>query len=211
MTRQIVDSDGALTLARSGTEWEILWEGTFLMSSACRASERALGELASGRTLVGGLGMGFTVRAALDAGAARVDVAEISASVLRWNLGHLATCAGSPLDDERVFVQVADVATRVRAAAPATWDCILYDVDNGPSWTARPQNDALYGDDALTQIKRVLAPGGCFAVWSAQREPAFAARLASHFTDVAERAIPVEVGGRPSEDYLYVVSCKDRP
>src|SRR5262245_840520 len=111
--REIVDTDGPLTLARSGSVWEILWEGTFLMSSACRASERALGELATGRTLIGGLGMGFTVRAALDAGAEVIDVAEISPAVVRWNRGELAGCAGRPLDDPRVCVHLGDVGALV--------------------------------------------------------------------------------------------------
>jgi spermidine synthase len=200
--REIVDSDGALTLARTAGVWEILWDGTFLMSSACRSSERALGALARGRTLVGGLGMGFTVRAALDAGAASVDVVEISPAVVRWNQSLLAEVAGRPLDDPRVTVHRADVAAFVRGATH--YDCILFDVDNGPSWTARPENDALYGDDALAATVKALVPGGRFAVWSAQREQVFTARLGSHFADVEERAIPVEVAGRPSEDWLYV-------
>jgi spermidine synthase len=200
--REIVESDGALTLARTAGVWEILWDGTFLMSSECRASERALGALARGRTLVGGLGMGFTVRAALDASAASVEVVEISPAVVRWNQSLLAHVAGRPLTDARVTVHVADVAAFVRGASG--FDSILLDVDNGPSWTARPENDALYGDDALAATVRALAPGGRFAVWSAQREPVFAARLGPHFADVEERAIPVEVAGRPSEDWLYV-------
>lgn len=200
--REIVDSDGALTLARTAGVWEILWDGTFLMSSACRSSERALGALARGRTLVGGLGMGFTVRAALDAGAESVDVVEISPAVVRWNRSLLAEVAARPLDDARVRVHVADVAAFLRSASG--YDCVLLDVDNGPSWTARPENDALYGDEALDAAVRALVPGGRFAVWSAQQERVFAALLGSHFADVEEKAIPVEVAGRPSQDWLYI-------
>src|SRR3954471_20952726 len=127
------------------------------MSSSCRAGERALGALAQGRTLVGGLGMGFTVRAALDAGASSVDVVEISPAVVRWNRSVLAEIAGRPLSDPRVTVHTADVAAFLRRASG--YDSILLDVDNGPSWTARPENDALYGDRALDAVAHALVHG----------------------------------------------------
>jgi len=206
MAREIVDRDGALTLARSGAVWEILWEGTFLMSSECRAGERALGALGFRRTLVGGLGLGFTVRAALDAGATGVDVVELSAAVVRWNRSLVADCAARPLDDARVRVHLGDVGAFVRAAPPGSYDRVLYDVDNGPSWTARPENAALYGGAALDEVARALAPGGRFAVWSAQAEPAFLLRLRARFDDVREEIVPVEVAGRASNDFLYVAS-----
>src|SRR5262245_11984466 len=97
--REIIDRCGPLVLARTDGVWEILWEGTFLMSSECRESERALGAMARGRTLIGGLGMGFTLRAALDAGATPIDVVEIAGAVIGWNRGPLAELAGRPLED----------------------------------------------------------------------------------------------------------------
>jgi spermidine synthase len=194
----VLDRAGELMLARTDGAFEILWDGMFLMSSVSRAGERALGALARGRTLVGGLGMGFTLRAALDAGAASVDVAEIAEAVVRWNRGPLAPLAGRPLDDARVTVHLGDVSALVKAAPDTRWDVVLLDVDNGPSWTARPENDALYGDAALAELKRVLAPGGLLAVWSAQAEPAFAARLARVLDDVREIAVPAH----PTDDWL---------
>jgi spermidine synthase len=189
-SRRKIAEHGPLTLARRGDVWEILWEGTFLMSSECRQSERALGALGRGRTLVGGLGMGFTVRAALDAGASAVDVVEISAAVIEWNRGPLADLAGRPLDDPRVRVHEADVAAFIRSARD--YDAILLDVDNGPSWTARPENAALYGDAGLAALRQALAKGGTLAIWSAQKE---------NLSGFEERAMPSAVGGA---DYLYV-------
>ena len=156
-SRRKIARHGPLTLARRGEVWEILWEGMFLMSSECRASERELGTLARGRTLVGGLGMGFTLRAALDAGAAALDVVEISAAVIEWNRGPLAHLAGRPLEDPRVRVHEADVGAFVRDARG--YDAILLDVDNGPSWTARPENAALYGDEGVAALRAALAQG----------------------------------------------------
>lgn len=200
--RATVDRDGPLSLARTDGVWEILWDGMFLMSSECRAGERALGGLARGRTLVGGLGMGFTLRAALDAGAASVDVAEIAPAVVGWCRGLLATVADRPLDDPRVTLHVADVASVVAGSPAGRWDAVLLDVDNGPSWTARPGNDALYGDEGLAAIVRALAPGGTLAVWSAQAEPDFERRLARVLSRVGSIAVPVEVGGRPTTDFI---------
>ena len=189
--RQIVDRSGPLTLARTGEVWEILWEGTFLMSSECRESERALGALARGRTLVGGLGMGFTLRAALDAGARLVDVVEISGAVIEWNRGPLAELSNRALDDPRVRVYEADAVAFLRDARG--YDAILLDVDNGPSWTARPENAALYDIDFL---RNALDPNGLLAIWSAQQE---------NLTGFEERSFPSRHGG---PDYLYVMGTR---
>jgi spermidine synthase len=189
-SRRKIAESGPLTLARRGDVWEILWEGTFLMSSECRQSERELGALARGRTLVGGLGLGFTVRAALDAGATSIDVVEISSAVVEWNRRPLADLAGRPLDDSRVRLHEADVAAFVRHARD--YDAILLDVDNGPSWTARPENAALYGEAGLSALRRALAPGGLLAIWSAQKE---------NLPGFEERAFNSPVGGA---DYIYV-------
>ena len=204
VVREIVERAGSLSLAHSGATWEILWDGMFLMSSECRASERALGALAAGRTLVGGLGMGFTLRAALDVpGVSAVDVVEIAAAVVAWNRGHLAELAGRPLEDARVRVQVADVA-EVVAAAPRCYDAVLLDVDNGPSWTARPENAGLYDEAGIAQLRGALRPGGRLAIWSAQPEPELATRLAPQFATAESRLYPVVVGGRPCDDIILV-------
>jgi spermidine synthase len=206
--REIVDRVGPLTLARQQGAWELLWEGHFLMSSAQPVSERALGEQAGGDTLIGGLGMGFTLRAALDRPATRrVDVVEIAAAVIAWNRGPLAPLAGHALADPRVRVHCADVAAFIgRAQARGAYDCILLDVDNGPSWTARPGNQALYDDAGLTALRAALRPGGRLVIWSAQPEPSLAHDLGRLFLCVQARAIPVVVGGRPASDWLYSAS-----
>jgi spermidine synthase len=156
------------------------------MSSRAHGSEEAMAELAcadlatraGARVLVGGLGMGFTLRAVLDAlGAdARVTVAELVAAVVDWNRGPLADLAGRPLADARVAVEIADVGAVLRAAT-ARHDAILYDVDNGPQALTRKRNQILYGPQGLALVKRALRPGGRFAVWSASPDERFAAQL----------------------------------
>jgi spermidine synthase len=179
----------------------------FLMSSDCRGSERALGRLAAGRSLIGGLGMGFTLRAALDQpGALAIDVVEISQAVVDWNRGPLAHLAERPLEDARVRVHVMELAAFLRSAPRAAYDAILLDVDNGPSWTARPENSAIYDDAGLELLARLLAPSpsAVVAIWSASEEPELSARLARRFASVETRAIAVTVGDRASHDYLIL-------
>jgi spermidine synthase len=201
--RAILDRRGALCLARTGSVFEILWDGMFLMSSQCRRSERELGALACGRTLVAGLGMGFTLRAALEQpGVTTVDVVEIAQAVVEWNRGVLGELAGHPLRDERVRVHERDVAAQLRAGE--RYDAVLLDVDNGPSWTARPENDALYGAAGVAQLRAALLPGGRLGVWSAQDEPAFLARLGAHFERVESRAVPAD--GAP--DHIIVAVAR---
>src|SRR5262249_195653 len=137
------------------------------------------------------LGMGFTLRAALDAGVATADVVEISGAVIAWNRGPLAELAGRPLEDPRVRVHEADVATFLPAARD--YHAILLDVQNGPSWPARPENVALYNESGLAALRAALAPAGVCAIWSAQREPSL--------EGFAERPIP----SRRGADYVYVV------
>jgi len=202
--RRIVERAGPLALARTGATWEILWEGTFLMSSECRASERALGALAAGRTLVAGLGMGFTLRAALDAPrVSAVDVIEIAQAVIDWNRGPLAPLAGFPLLDPRVRLRCADVR-EVLDLVPAPYDAVLIDVDNGPSWVARPENAALYGEAGVRRLRAAVCDGGTLAIWSAQPEPALLAGLASCFGSVESRSVAVTVAGRAAEDVIVV-------
>jgi len=206
--REIIDRAGPLLLARTGATWEILWDGTFLMSSQCRASERALGALARGQTLVAGLGMGFTLRAALDRPpVTSIDVVEIAAAVVDWNRGPLAALADRPLDDPRVRVHVADLA-RFLGQPHEAWDTILLDLDNGPSWIARPENAWLYQTGGLSRLRACLRAGGRLAIWLAQPEPALLTRLRAHFAAVDSRAVAVTVGGRPSQDYILVAACE---
>ena len=126
--------------------------------------------------LIGGLGMGYTLRAALDVlpAGARVTVTEIFAEVVAWNRGPLASLAGRPLDDPRVELCRADVATLLGGAA---FDAILLDIDNGPDAAMLTRNAALYSRDGLHRLRAALVAGGHLAVWSADRSPGFEARL----------------------------------
>src|SRR5262245_23446 len=208
--RKILERAGPLALSLRDAVWEILWDGTFLMSSECRTSEHALGALAAGRTLIAGLGMGFTLRAALDVpGVSAVDVVEIAQPVIDWNRGPLAPLAGFPLSDPRVQAICAELLAFL-GASPAPYDAVLVDVDNGPSWTVRPENARLYDETGIARLRAAVACGGTLAVWSAQPEPALAARLGRWFARVESRAIDVTVGGRPSEDVIIVATSEQR-
>jgi spermidine synthase len=173
---------GRLTLRRYDTEagesgHEILLDGSFLMASHGSHSERAMAALAHAwlpkdarkiRVLVGGLGAGHTLRAALDlAHIETVEVAEIGAKVVDWNRRYFAAANGGAVDDPRVSVVVADVReVLTRAAEP--YDLILLDVDNGPGWLATPSNTRLYERRGMADCARALSDRGVLAVWSPQ-------------------------------------------
>ncbi|PNY80465.1 spermidine synthase [Deinococcus koreensis] len=157
-----------------------------LMNSRMHASEDALAELGcaviSGRpaphVLVGGLGMGFTLAAALKAlgPGSRVTVAELVPEVVEWNRGPLGECAAYPLHDPRTHVHVGDVAELLRQGH-ATYDAVLLDVDNGPEGMTHHGNDWLYSPAGLAAARRSLRPGGVLAVWSATPDERFTRRL----------------------------------
>jgi spermidine synthase len=189
---------GVLTLRRYRAEtgevgYEILIDGSFLMASHGSHSERAMAALAHrhlapsrrGLTvLVGGLGAGHTLRAALDLPAVeRVVVAEIGARVVEWNRRYFADANGRAVDDPRVEVVIDDLA-RVIADHPAAFDLALLDVDNGPGWLAAPGNAALYTTDGARACLRALRPGGVLAVWSPQPNPDFETTLRDVFPNV---------------------------
>lgn len=174
-----------LVLRERAGVYEIRCNGWDLMSNRAHASEErmareALGQLAGGpapRILIGGLGMGFTLRAALDAAAAdaRIEVAEIVPDIVAWNRGPLAPLAGRPLDDPRVLLRIGDVADLIASGGP--YDAILLDTDNGPGAVMLGANAALYAREGLARARRALAPGGVLALWSADRAAAFEALL----------------------------------
>ena len=184
---QATTSDGKeLTLLRRGGDYYIRIDNQDLMSSRTHGSEEALarqalarlGVVGTPRILVGGLGMGFTLRAVLDAapGGAVVIVAEVFDEVVRWNQKTLGRLAGEPLRDPRVSVVVADVATLLEAGA---FDAILLDVDNGPDALTRPDNAGLYSAAGLSRLARALRQGGVLAVWSAAPDAGFLRRMST--------------------------------
>ncbi len=175
-----------MTLCQRGDDYVIRVDGTELMGSRAHESEEQLavrslallGDPRGARVLVGGLGMGFTLGAALRVlGAdARVDVVELVPAVVGWNRGVLAHLAGFPLEDPRVQVIEDDVAN-VLVASRDRYDAVLMDVDNGPQALTSPGNARLYDDLGLARAAEALSPGGVFALWSASADPAIAARL----------------------------------
>jgi spermidine synthase len=177
---------GTMRLMRRGRELMIHVDDRELMRNSVHGSEDALAELTCARLddrerariLIGGLGMGFTLAAALRGlGAeAQVVVAELVPAVVRWNRGLLGDVAGQPLADSRASVHEGDVAELIRAP-PAPWDAILLDVDNGPVGLTSATNDRLYAAPGLDRAFRALKPQGILAVWSAAPNRAFARRF----------------------------------
>jgi spermidine synthase len=175
-----------MSLTRQGTEYVILASGKPLMSSRMHGSEEALASFGCARArtrdqpcvLVGGLGMGFTLRATLDVlpPDATVVVAELVPAVVEWNRGPLGPLAGHPLKDQRVRVEIGDVAATLAASA-RRFDAVLLDVDNGPAAFTATLNTRLYDDRGLAAARRALKDGGVLAVWSAWEDRRFEQRL----------------------------------
>lgn len=173
-----------LTLLRHDRDYAIRANGHALMGSRMHASEDAhatrgcAGLRRDARVLLGGLGMGFSLRAALDAlsPAASVDVVELLPAIVQWNRTHLGDLAARPLDDRRVTLHVRDVVD-VIAAQRDTWDAIVLDVDNGPSAFTSKTNERLYDLAGLRRIRAALRRGGTFALWSVGDDRRFDADL----------------------------------
>lgn len=184
----IPNDGGTLTLLRRDREFSIRLSGIRgeLMNSRVHGSEEALAELGcvrlksveGARILVGGMGMGFTLAAALASvpGSAEVTVAELIPEVIEWNRGPLGDCAGQPLQDDRTRVHLGDVAELVTHRESA-FDAILLDVDNGPDGLTHSDNQWLYSAAGLGVLKKALSAEGTLAVWSAGPDPQFVTRL----------------------------------
>lgn len=202
--------EGALELRRRGEGDFLIAVGPrVLMTSAATRSEQRLATLAcegiglreAPRVLIGGLGLGYTLRAALDAlpADARAVVAEIEPAVVRWCEGPCASLSGNALDDPRVSVEVADVA-RVIAAARDAFDAIALDLFEGPRGDAAESAHPVYGDAALRAAATALRPGGALAVWSEEKASGFERRLTR-----AGFAVRVESAGRGGRRHpIYV-------
>ena len=192
-----------LRLFRRGDDYMIVLERNELMSTRMNGSEEALGTLtcdrlaalAAPRLLIGGYGMGFTLRAVLGAvpATARVTVAELVPGIIDWARGPMASLTAGCLDDPRVRLRIADVAA---VMAEARWDAILLDVDNGPDGLTRAANDGLYTDRGLAAARAALAPDGVLAVWSAAPDPAFARRLGRAGFAVDEVKVRARANGK---------------
>ena len=210
-----IPDGGELRLMRRGAELSIMSGSTELMNSRLSGSEKALATLAIGRlagrerprVLIGGLGMGFTLRAALaelpsDAG---VVVAELVPAVVAWARGPMAELFAGCLDDPRVAVREADVA-EVIAASRGAFDAILLDVDNGPGGLNRDANDRLYSIGGLAAAKRALTPGGVLAVWSGGRDDGFTRRLGSAGYAAEEVGVRATGGKRGARHVIWLAT-----
>jgi spermidine synthase len=206
-----------LILRRRGGVYEIRCNGYDLMSNRAHRSEEALARLAlaevaapAPRILVGGLGMGFSLRAALDAAppSARVLVCELLPEIIAWNRGPLAPLAGRPLEDARVETRQGDVAAAI-AGAENAYDAILIDIDNGPEAILCAANAALFSARSLEKMRAALASGGRLAVWSADPSPRFAAALGA--AGFAFRAIEIEARGVAGDPRHVIYLASDGP
>jgi spermidine synthase len=211
---------GELTLHRyttpDGTQgYEVRIDDAFLMATHGAAGELHMARLAweahpgprrDLHVLVGGLGAGHTLRAALDLpGVAQVTVAELGAKVVDWNRTHFAEANGHAVDDPRVRVVVGDLAALL-SAGTQRFDLMLLDVDNGPGWLATPGNARLYGREGLEDCRRAMRPGGVMAVWCPGVNPGFHCALCELWPDVRE--IPTAAYNAPGvrgEDAVYLV------
>ena len=194
---QVPGNGGELRLYQRGDDFSIriVGLGGELMNSRVHGSEEALAELtcarlvdcSNARLLIGGLGMGFTLAAALRhiGDQAQVVVAELVPAVVAWNKGPLGEHAGHPLQDPRVIVREGDVA-RILKTGQQAYDAILLDVDNGPEGLTHKNNDWLYSEDGLAAAYKTLRPQGVLAVWSAGPANDFLQRLRKAGFDVDE-------------------------
>ena len=204
-TAPIPGEQTALRLMQQGDKFSIMVGPIELMLNGPSGSERALATLACERlrdrpqakVLIGGLGMGYTLRAALDGlgPAATVVVAELVPAVVDWAQGPLAHLFAGSLDDPRVVLRVENVSRAIQSG-PEQYDAILLDVDNGPQWLTSRANDRLYDKWGVKRARYALRPGGILAVWSGAPNRKFKARLKQWGFAVEEVRIPAAPGGR---------------
>jgi spermidine synthase len=210
---------GELRLMRRGAEYSIMAGGVELMNSRLSGSEEALATLACARLadrpapriLIGGLGMGFTLRAALGVLGpdARVEVAELVPAVAQWAQGPMAAIFGGCLGDPRVDLQIADVRALI-GSARAAYDAILLDIDNGPAGLTRGANDGLYGEGGLRECARALRSGGVLAVWSAAPDERFEARLQRCGFAVMTERVRANGKGRGARHVIWVATSESQ-
>jgi len=210
-----VPGGGELRLKQRGAEFSIMLGQNELMNSRLSGSEEALATIAcerirdrkAPRILIGGLGMGFTLRAALAAlgPAARIVVAELVPAVVAWARGPMAEVFADSLTDPRVSIREADVGHLIRSEASA-FDAILLDVDNGPEGLTRKSNDALYSSAGLSAAYAALRPGGVLAVWSSGPNAAFSKRLRAADFDVNEVAVRATGRGGGARHVIWIAT-----
>ena len=215
--RELIDSADVpggepLRLFRRGGDHMIVLDRNELMNSRMSGSEEALAVMTCERLgmrkaphlLIGGYGMGFTLRAALGAVGrdAKVTVAELVPKIIDWARGPMAALTAGCLDDPRVHLRIGDVGDAIDAGR-GNYDAILLDVDNGPDGLTRAGNDGLYSHPGLAAAKAALKPGGILAIWSAGEDKAFARRLGSAGFGVEEVAIRARANGKGPRHIIW--------
>ncbi len=229
-TANIPNNGGELRLTQRGDDFSIDLKGVpgSLMTSRVFSSELALAELGcahlkkteNATVLVGGLGMGFTLSAALKATTAssEVVVAELVPEIIEWNKGPMGECAGKPISDKRATIHLGDVADffnqnktvqtrQAKQLKNLTFDAILLDVDNGPEAFTHADNNNLYSMESLSAIKKTLRPKGVLAVWSAWNEPTFTKTLKKAGFKVNVKTVRAHKG-KGSRHTIYVATTK---
>jgi spermidine synthase len=212
LAKATVPGGEELSLFRRGEDFMIVLGRNELMNSRMSGSEEALATMTIERLrergaphlLIGGYGMGFTLRAALKAlpSAARATVAELVPEIIDWARGPMAALAAGCLDDRRVVLLERDVAAMI-GEARSSYDAILLDVDNGPDGLTRDDNDQLYSKRGLAAAKAALRPGGILAVWSAAPDVTFARRLASAGFAVEEVGVRARSNGKGPRHVIW--------
>jgi len=215
-TAQVPDGE-ELRLYRHGRDFMIVLDRNELMSTRQRGSEEALATMTCARiaatprphVLVGGYGMGFTLRAALAAlpADATVTVAEVLPDIIEWARGPMAEVAAGCLDDPRVHLVVGDVV-KVIDTSPGTFDAILLDVDNGPDGLVRPDNNRLYSRRGLATAGEALRPGGVLAIWSAARDERFVRRLHEAGFAVDEITVRARSNGKGAKHVIWFATLQ---
>jgi spermidine synthase len=211
--RALAPDGTELVLAHRDGEWVVRYGGRVLMSSRQHGSEEALAALALPRAkhrrqvLVGGLGLGHTLRAALDRvpATATVTVAELTPALVEWNRGPVAALAGRPLDDPRTQLHLGDAVALIEATR-GRFDAILLDIDNGPASAVHQANSRLYGPAGVAACHGALAAGGCLAVWSAHHDGRYLERLGRGGFRAEARVVPArgQAGGAKHVVFLGV-------
>jgi spermidine synthase len=205
---------GRLTLHEHDGAYTVRLNGQALMDSTVATSERQIGEVATARyprfsksrTLIGGLGLGFTLRTALEGAGPHgiVEVAELMPAIVEWNRTLLQKLNGALVDDPRVALHVADVGAVLARAGTAKYDAIILDTDNGPAAMVQRRNARLYDEAGLHRIATAMKPKGRAVVWSAAPDRAFATRLAKAGFTVEVVAAKVHPTAKRPAYTLYV-------
>lgn len=214
-TAQVPGGGADLRLMQRGSEFSIMLGQNELMSSRLSGSEEALATLAcrqlqsttAPQLLIGGLGMGFTLRAALKVlgPKAVIVVAELVPAVVRWARGPMAELFGDSMTDPRVTIREGDVGDIIGETG-ATYDAILLDVDNGPEGLTRESNSLLYGSAGLSAARAALVPGGVLAVWSSFPDPRFTKKLRDAAFEVNEISLRATGKGGGARHVIWMAT-----